>query len=45
MILEAIPYRRADGTRAGDEPRYTWWAARGFAGVRVDIRGSATPTA
>jgi putative CocE/NonD family hydrolase len=39
-ILEAIPYRRLDGTIEGDEPRYRWWAERGFAGVRIDIRGS-----
>ena len=39
-ILEAIPYRRLDGTNEGDEPRYRWWAERGFAGVRIDIRGS-----
>jgi uncharacterized protein len=39
-ILEAIPYRRSDGTLEGDDPRYVWWAERGFAGVRVDIRGS-----
>ncbi|MDX6620875.1 MAG: uncharacterized protein QOK36_3261 [Gaiellales bacterium] len=40
VILEAVPYRRSDGTHEGDEPRYAWWAERGFAGVRVDIRGS-----
>ena len=39
-ILEAIPYRRSDGTCTIDEPRYAWWAERGFAGIRVDIRGS-----
>src|ERR1700709_926267 len=39
-ILGAVPYRRSDGTLEGDEPRYAWWAERGFAGVRVDIRGS-----
>ena len=39
-ILEAIPYRRSDGTLEGDDPRYVWWAEHGFAGVRVDIRGS-----
>ena len=39
-ILEAIPYRRNDGTFFDDHPRYSWWASRGFAGVRVDIRGS-----
>ena len=39
-ILEAVPYRRNDGTLEGDDPRYSWWAERGFAGVRVDLRGS-----
>ena len=39
-ILEAVPYRRNDGTFEGDDPRYAWWAERGFAGVRVDLRGS-----
>ncbi len=39
-ILEAVPYRRNDGTFSDDHPRYSWWANRGFAGVRVDIRGS-----
>ena len=39
-ILEAIPYRRNDGTFLSDHPRYSWWAKHGYAGVRVDIRGS-----
>ncbi len=39
-ILEAIPYRRTDGTLTIDHPRYEYWARQGFAGVRVDIRGS-----
>lgn len=39
-ILEAIPYRRSEGTIDLDEPRYSWWADCGFAGVRIDIRGS-----
>jgi putative CocE/NonD family hydrolase len=39
-IVEAIPYRRRDGTLVGDHGRYAWWAARGFAGVRLDLRGS-----
>lgn len=39
-ILEAIPYRRTDGTLTIDHPRFQFWARRGFAGVRVDIRGS-----
>jgi putative CocE/NonD family hydrolase len=40
VILEAVPYRRRDGTLLGDHGRYAWWAERGFAGVRVDLRGS-----
>jgi putative CocE/NonD family hydrolase len=40
VILEAVPYRRRDGTLTGDQGRYAWWAERGFAGVRVDLRGS-----
>ena len=39
-ILEAIPYRRTDGTLEIDHPRFQYWAERGFAGVRLDIRGS-----
>jgi uncharacterized protein len=39
-ILEAIPYRRRDGTLTIDHGRYAWWAERGFAGVRLDLRGS-----
>jgi putative CocE/NonD family hydrolase len=38
-ILEYIPYRRRDGTRTGDEQMHMWFAAHGFAGVRVDIAG------
>ncbi|MBK1870271.1 CocE/NonD family hydrolase [Aestuariivirga sp. YIM B02566] len=38
-ILEYIPYRRRDGTRTGDEQMHLWFAANGFAGVRVDIAG------
>ncbi len=39
-ILEAVPYRRNDGTFLIDHPRYSWWAEHGYAGVRVDLRGS-----
>ena len=35
-----FPTAARDGTLEIDEPRYGWWAQRGFAGVRVDIRGS-----
>jgi predicted acyl esterase len=39
-ILEYIPYRKRDGTRARDEPMHGWFASRGYAAVRVDMRGS-----
>ncbi len=39
-ILEYLPYHHRDGTRERDALTYPWFAARGYAGVRVDIRGS-----
>ena len=39
-ILEFIPYRKGDGTRSRDERMHPWWAARGYACLRVDLRGS-----
>lgn len=39
-ILEYIPYRKRDGTRARDEPMHRWFAAHGYAALRVDMRGS-----
>jgi putative CocE/NonD family hydrolase len=39
-ILEYIPYRKRDGTRARDEPMHGWFAAHGYAAIRVDMRGS-----
>ena len=39
-ILEYIPYRKRDGTRARDEPMHGWFAAHGYAALRVDMRGS-----
>jgi len=39
VILEYIPYRRRDGTRLGDEGMHRWFAANGYASVRVDIAG------
>ena len=39
-ILEFIPYRMGDGTRQRDERMHPWWAARGYACLRVDLRGS-----
>jgi putative CocE/NonD family hydrolase len=39
-ILEYIPYRKRDGTRVRDEPMHGYFAANGYAAVRVDMRGS-----
>jgi putative CocE/NonD family hydrolase len=39
-ILEYIPYRRRDGTRARDEEVMYWFAGNGYGSVRVDISGS-----
>ena len=39
-ILEAVPYRLSDGMATRDVLIHPWWAARGYACVRVDLRGS-----
>jgi uncharacterized protein len=39
-ILEYIPYRKNDATAPRDAELHPYLAARGFAGVRVDLRGS-----
>ncbi|MFW6067433.1 MAG: CocE/NonD family hydrolase [Myxococcota bacterium] len=39
-VLEYIPYRKRDGTRARDESMHGYFAGHGYASVRVDIRGS-----
>ncbi|TDL81270.1 CocE/NonD family hydrolase [Palleronia sediminis] len=39
-VLEYIPYRKRDGTRARDEPIHGYFAQAGYASVRVDMRGS-----
>src|SRR5262245_46089696 len=39
-ILEYIPYRKRDFTRARDEPMHHYFAGHGYASVRVDLRGS-----
>jgi hypothetical protein len=39
-ILEHLPYRRRDGTAPRDESTYPAFAEAGYAGVRVDMRGS-----
>src|SRR5579862_1377739 len=39
-VLEYIPYRKRDYMRRRDEGMYRWFASQGYAGVRVDMRGS-----
>src|SRR5699024_10398605 len=39
-ILEYLPYRLRDGTRARDQKNHPYFAARGYACIRVDIRGT-----
>lgn len=39
-IFEYIPYRKRDGTTPRDMTNYPVFAAAGYAGVRVDIKGS-----
>ncbi|RYG80620.1 MAG: peptidase, partial [Alphaproteobacteria bacterium] len=39
-VLEYLPYRKRDGTCLRDEATYPTFAEAGYAGVRVDIRGS-----
>jgi uncharacterized protein len=38
-LLEYLPYRKDDGTAAGDFPKHAYFARRGYVSVRVDIRG------
>jgi putative CocE/NonD family hydrolase len=39
-VLEYLPYRKSDSTAIDDSVRHPYFAERGYAGVRVDIRGS-----
>ncbi len=39
-ILEYLPYRRRDGTVMRDDINHPWFAANGYACVRVDVRGN-----
>ncbi|MBV8399563.1 MAG: CocE/NonD family hydrolase, partial [Acetobacteraceae bacterium] len=39
-ILEYLPYRKGDGTRERDALTHPYLAGYGYAGVRVDIRGT-----
>ena len=39
-ILEYLPYRKRDGTVERDQLTYPYFAGFGYAGVRVDMRGT-----
>ena len=39
-VMEYIPYRRRDLSRSRDEPMHRYFAERGYACLRVDLRGS-----
>ncbi len=39
-VLEYLPYRKRDFTRQRDESMHPWFAANGYAAIRVDMRGS-----
>ena len=39
-ILEYLPYRRRNGTRARDEPSMFWFSSNGYAYAHVDISGT-----
>jgi len=39
-VVEYIPYRKRDFTRARDEPMHHYFAGHGYASVRIDVRGA-----
>ncbi|MCK0767831.1 CocE/NonD family hydrolase [Chromohalobacter canadensis] len=39
-ILEYLPYRKRDLTAMRDVQSHAYWAGHGYAGIRVDLRGS-----
>jgi predicted acyl esterase len=40
LILEYLPYRKRDGSRARDERMHRYLARHGYACLRLDIRGT-----
>jgi uncharacterized protein len=40
VVVEYMPYRKRDQTRPRDEPIHAWLSQRGYACLRVDMRGS-----
>lgn len=43
-IVESLPYRKDDDCTARDFSTYAYLASRGFAGVRIDVRGTGAST-
>ncbi|MGH8950238.1 MAG: CocE/NonD family hydrolase [Acidimicrobiia bacterium] len=43
-IVESLPYRKDDAFYSADWPTYAYLAQRGFAGARIDIRGTGAST-
>ena len=43
-IVESLPYRKDDAFYSADWPTYAYLAERGFAGARIDIRGTGAST-
>lgn len=43
-VVESVPYRKDDEFMASDYRTYTYLGQRGFAGVRIDIRGTGAST-
>ena len=43
-VIEYGPYRLTDGTVASDEQEMIWFAGEGYAGIRIDIRGTGEST-
>jgi putative CocE/NonD family hydrolase len=41
-LLEYLPYRLDDWTGPRDSERHPWYAAHGYASIRVDIRGTGS---
>lgn len=39
-IVEYLPYRKRDLMSVSDDGLFPWYAARGYAGLRIDLRGS-----
>ncbi|MCW8195159.1 CocE/NonD family hydrolase [Proteobacteria bacterium 005FR1] len=39
-IVEYLPYRKRDLTRARDDMNHAWFAGHGYACIRIDMRGS-----